>query len=241
MQLLKTTIKTIDAEGHRRIPRVVAQGGYVKVPEWLFYYLGPNSLNLVREIRKTLKTVGKYRYSDITNHQLAERCGLSISYVDLLMRRLADRGYLKRRFHHESKTVRRRKVYFSSLRSLMAQRTKGLSFHEMLGQRAFGKCKRVEWSRINSEDWLAWIPAPNIITDPYCLKVFGILIGQYLRGTKDILLSNRQLALICKMDRGKVAECIGTLEVQGIINVTISNKRRRSIRFSEIEMADLVA
>jgi len=213
----------------------------VKVPEWLFYYLGPNSLSLIREIRKTLKTVGRYRYSDITNRQLSERCGLSISYVDRLMNRLADRGYLKRRFHYESKTVRRRKIYFSSLKALMSKRTNGVSFREMLEQRAFRKCKRVEWARINASDWLEWIPAPNLIKDPYCLKVFGVLIGQYLRGTVDISLSNRQLALICKMDREKVAECIEALEDQGFITVEAANLRRRIIRFSEMEMAGLVA
>lgn len=239
MQLL-ATIRTIDPP-RRTIPLAISHGGYVKVPEWLFYYLGPNSLSLIREIRKTLKTVGRYRYSDITNRQLSERCGLSISYVDRLMNRLADRGYLKRRFHYESKTVRRRKIYSSSLKALMSKRTNGVSFREMLEQRAFRKCKRIEWARINASDWLEWIPAPNLIKDPYCLKVFGVLIGQYLRGTVDILLSNRQLALICKMDREKVAESIEALEVHGLITVEAANLRRRTIRFSEMEMAGLVA
>lgn len=239
MQLITTT-RTTDAS-RRKIPWIVSQSGYVKVPEWLFYYLGPNSLILLREIRRTLKTVGKYRYSDITNRQLAERCGLSISYVDLLMRRLADRGYLKRRFYYESQAVRRRKIYFSPLRALMVRRTKGVSFHEMLEQRAFQKCKRIEWARINTSDWLAWIPAPNRIRDPYCLKVFGVLIGQYLRGTFDIKLSNRQLALICKMDREKVAECMEALADQGFITVEVASLRHRTIRFNEMGMAGLVA
>lgn len=238
MRLLTTTRTT---DSRKTIPPVVAQGGYVKVPEWLFYYLGPNSLSIVREIRKTLKTVGRYRYSDITNRQLSERCGLSVSYVDRLVKKLADRGYLKRRWRYESRTLRRRKIYFSSLRSLMSKRTNGVSFREMLERRAFRKSKRVEWSRINTSDWLEWIPAPNLIRDPYCLKVFGVLIGQHLRGTSDIGLSNRQLAMICKMDREKVAECIEALEDQGFITVEAVNLRRRTIRFGEMEMAGLVA
>lgn len=240
MQMLETTIRTTESQ-YRRIPRVVEQGGYVKIPEWLFYYLGPNSLILLREIRRTLKTVGRYRYSDITNRQLSDRCGLSISYVDLLMRRLAGRGYFRRSCHYEGTNMRRRKIYFSSLRALMSQRTRNRSFRAMLAERAFGKCKRIEWVRINAAEWLDWIPAPNRISDPYCLKVFGVLIGQHLRGSKDIALSNRQIALMCKMDREKVGNCIMVLEEHGFISVVQVNRRRRSIRFTEVEMAGLVA
>lgn len=241
MQLMKTTKKTTDLVPQASVPSSVIQGGYIKMPEWLFYYLAPNSLNIVRTIFRMLKVVGRYRYCDLTNCQLADRCDLSVAHVDRLVSRLESKGYIRRRIHYETNTVKRRKIYFSRLGKLMIKKTKGRSFREMLAMRAFRDCKRVEWSRINTSDWLPWIPIPNRITDPYCLKVFGVLIGQHLRGRPQITLSVRQIALICQMDRGKVSECIDVLETQGVITVEGINKRCRIIMFIDLEMAGLCA
>ncbi len=239
MKLMTTTTKTTEAR--RSIPCSVIQGGYVKMPEWLFYYLAPNSLNIMRVVFRTLKTVGSYRYSDLTNRQLSERCGLSVTHVDRLVQKLEAKGYMKRRTRYEAPEIKRRKIYFSRLNMLMHRKTKGRSFREMLAKRAFKDCKRIEWARVNTSEWLQWIPAPNRITDPYCLKVYGVLIGQHLRGKHEIALSCRQIALICQMDRGKVSECICALEAQRILTVETTSKRRRIIRFVDLEMAGLCA
>jgi len=213
----------------RKLPDSIVGHGYLKMPEWLIYYLKPNSLNVLRAIMKTRKYEDRIPYSDITNNQLAEVCGISLSYVQQIVKRLAERRYIRKWMYYETHEKRRRKIYIKNMRKMMMEKTGGKPFWEFLETKRFNESKRIEWKKINSSNWIEWIPMPHSISDPYEMKVIGVLLGQYLRGSDEIRLSNRQIALMCKIDRETVAECIQNLQENKFIFVKEVNKRNRMI------------
>lgn len=214
----------------RKLPNSIVKHGYLKMPEWLIYYLKPNSLSVLRTIMRTRKYEDRIPYSDITNNQLAEVCGISLSYVNQIIRRLAERNYIRRWRYFETHDKSRRKIYIKNMRKMMFEKTGGKPFWEFLETKRFNKEKRIEWKKINCSNWIEWIPMPNTVTDAYELKVIGVLLGQYLRGSDEIRLSNRQIALMCKIDRETVAECIQNLQENKYIFVKEVNKRNRMIQ-----------
>lgn len=211
------------------IPSSITLHGYCKLPEWLIYYLKPNSLLIIREIKKTLKRSERVMFSDITNEQLAERCGLSTRYISQLIQKLVDSGYIKRRTVSVSKTKRRRKIYFCNLRKKKDNKLRGRSYYEVLITKCFTKCKRIEENKIATDNWLDWIPIPHGLKNGYELKVFGVLIGQNMRGMNEIKLSDRQIASMMKIDRTTVANVLASLGKKEFIKISKNNKRSRII------------
>lgn len=216
----------------RKLPNSIVEHGYLKVPEWLIYYLKPNSLSVLRTIMGSRKFDGRTPYSDITNSQLAEVCGISLSYVNQIIKRLSERKYIRRWKYFESHEKSRRKIYIKNLKSIMHQRTEGKSFREFLESKRFQNQKRVEWEKIKCSNWIGWIPMPNEITNAYEMKVIGVLLGQFLRGSEEIRLSNRQIGLMCKIDRETVTMCINHLREKKLISVHKLNKRSRIIKLN---------
>lgn len=216
----------------RKLPNSIVEHGYLKIPEWLIYYLKPNSLSVLRMIMKSRKLDGRTLYSDITNSQLAEACGISLSYVNKIIIRLSERKYIRRWKYFESNDKSRRKIYIKNLKSLMHQKTEGKSFIEFLESNRFQNQKRVEWKNINCSNWIGWIPMPNEISNAYEMKVIGVLLGQFLRGSEEIRLSNRQIGLMCKIDRETVAVCINNLQGRRLISVHKPNNRSRIIKLN---------
>jgi DNA-binding MarR family transcriptional regulator len=223
---MNQTIETI-----KEIPYSVTRNGYLKLPEWLIYYLNPKSLIVIREIKRTLKPENPRSYSDITNIQLADRCNMSIGVIKKVLDRLDGKSYIQRWSYPVSATKKRRKIYFRNMRKKMIEKTKGHSFHEVLKTKCFADSQRVEWKRIATDDWLSWIPIPHGIHDGYEMKIYGILIGQHLRGREKINISDRQLSTIAKMDRDKVAQVLLSLEAAAYIDIQVENRRSRTVKF----------
>jgi hypothetical protein len=210
------------------IPPSVIKNGFCKLPEWLCYYLTPNSLIVIREIKRTLKG-GKYPYSDITNKQLAYRCNMCEKSINAILDKLVTNKYLRKYAYFCIGNKKRRKVYFGKLSEKRKQKCKGKSFKEKLIY-CFRNNKRVEWSRLQTDDWLPWIPIPHGIKDKYALKVFTILIGQQMRKMRELRISDSQIALMAILDPATVANAITLLIEESYIEVEMTNKRNRIIR-----------
>jgi len=195
------------------------------------YFLSPQSLIVMKEIRRTMKRQGRRAYSDITNKQLADRCGVSEQTINTTMNRLEGKSYIQRWTYHETETVKRRRLYLRNMKMKRDGKLKNRSFREVLKEEFFPSAARVEWSRIATSDWLSWIPIPNTIKNGKDLKVYSILIGQHLRGKRKIKLSDRQIAAISRMDRDVVAASMERLAESGFILVTKNNRRDRTIEF----------
>jgi len=213
------------------IPPSVTRKGYLKLPEWMAYFLSPQSLIIVREISRTLKRNQKRPYSDITNLQLANRCGMSVQTVNRILVRLDQAAYIQRWPYQATDERKRRKIYFKNMRVKREQKLHGRSFLEVLNAKCFKDSKRIEWSRMATDDWLEWIPIPHDIGNSKDLKVYSVLVGQHMRGRTVIRLSDRQISAITNMDREVVADSIGHLANDGYIVVKSENRRSRNIEF----------
>lgn len=215
----------------KKIPFNCLRSGYLKMPEWLFYFMKPSSIALYVAIKKTIRSHTAGKYSNATNIQLAQYSGLAESTVSTGIQRLCDRGYVRKWTYYDTKIKKRRHIYLQNTKRQQNKKIKGRDFHDFIISILKIRGRRIEVSRVYLDDWLSWIPIPNGISDGFVLKVYALLVGQYLRDRRNcgIRISDRQMAGILNVDRDKIADVLTWLEVNSFISIKTINKRSRII------------